>query len=113
MAAMVKGTPLAALLDPAAPPQRAGVIASMNMVADSLESLPEYDDAQGKTFSTAEWYTERKRWVFLTSSADYREKLLPLHSVWLDLFILRMMGHCEDCDAKPGMVRTRRAAFIE
>jgi hypothetical protein len=101
MAAMVKGTPLAALLDPAAPPQRAGVIASMNMVADSLESLPEYDDAQGKTFSTAEWYTERKRWVFLTSSADYREKLLPLHSVWLDLFILRMMGHCEDRDAKP------------
>jgi len=101
MAAMVKGTPLAALLDPAAPPQRAGVIASMNMVADSLESLPEYDAAQGKTFSTAEWYTERKRWVFLTSSADYREKLLPLHSVWLDLFILRMMGHCEDYDAKP------------
>jgi len=33
MAAMVKGTPLAALLDPAAPPQRAGVIASLNMVA--------------------------------------------------------------------------------
>jgi Type IV secretion-system coupling protein DNA-binding domain len=101
MAEMVKGTPLAALLDPAAPPQRAGVIASMNMVADSLESLPEYDDAQDKTFSTAEWYTERKRWVFLTSSAEYREKLLPLHSVWLDLFILRMMGHCESSDAKP------------
>ncbi len=101
MAAMVKGTPLAALLDPAAPPQRAGVIASLNMVADSLELLPEYDEAQGKSFSTAEWYTERKRWVFLTSSADYREKLLPLHSVWLDLFILRMMGHCEDHEAKP------------
>ena len=73
----------------------------MNMVADNLESPPEYDDAQGRAFSTAEWYTERKQWVFLTSSADYREKLLPLHSVWLDLFILRMMGHCEDSDAKP------------
>ena len=101
MAAMVKGTPLAALLDPAAPPQRAGVIASMNMVADSLELLPEYSDALGKSFSTAEWYTERKRWVFMTSSADYREKLLPLHTVWLDLFILRMMGYCEDRMAKP------------
>ena len=101
MAAMVKGTPLAALLDPAAPPQRAGVIASLNMVADSLELLPEHDEAQGKSFSTAEWCTERKRWVFLTSSADYREKLLPLHSVWLDLFILRMMGYCEDHEAKP------------
>jgi len=101
MATMVKGTPLAALLDPTAPPQRAGVIASLNMVADSLELLPEYDEAQRKSFSTAEWYTERKRWVFLTSSADYRETLLPLHSVWLDLFILRMMGHCEDHEAKP------------
>jgi hypothetical protein len=101
LAAMVRGTPLAALLDPAAPPQRAGVVASLNMVADSLELLPEYNDAQGKTFSTAEWYTERRRWVFLTSSADYREKLLPLHSVWLDLFILRMMGYCEDHAAKP------------
>jgi hypothetical protein len=37
----------------------------------------------------------------MTSSADYREKLLPLHTVWLDLFILRMMGHCEDRMAKP------------
>jgi hypothetical protein len=26
---------------------------------------------------------------------------LQLHSVWLDLFILRMMGDCEDDDAKP------------
>jgi hypothetical protein len=26
---------------------------------------------------------------------------LPLHSVWLDLFILRMMGYCEDRQAKP------------
>ena len=101
MARMVKGTPLAALIDPTAPAQRAGVISSLNMVADSLELLPEYDDANGKTFSTAEWYTERKRWVFLTSNPDYREKILPLHSVWLDLFILRMMGYCEDRYAKP------------
>jgi hypothetical protein len=37
MARMVKGTPLAALIDPTAPAQRAGVISSLNMVADSLE----------------------------------------------------------------------------
>jgi hypothetical protein len=98
---MVKGTPLAALLDPGAPAQKAGVISSLNMVADCLELLPEWDDAKGKTFATSEWYTERKRWVFLTSSPDYREKVLPLHSVWLDLFILRMMGYCEDRAARP------------
>jgi hypothetical protein len=101
MARMVKGTPLAALIDPTAPAQRGGVISSLNMVADSLELLPEYSDAHGKTFSTAEWHTERKRWVFLTSNPGYREKILPLHSVWLDLFILRMMGDCEDRNAKP------------
>ena len=33
--AAVKGTPLAALLDPGAPAQRAGVLSSLNMVADS------------------------------------------------------------------------------
>ena len=33
--------------------------------------------------------------------ARYREKILPLHSVWLDLLILRMQGGCEDENAKP------------
>ena len=35
----VKGTPPAALLDAGAPAQRAGVLASLNMVADSLEGI--------------------------------------------------------------------------
>jgi hypothetical protein len=96
----VKGTPLAALLDAGAPAQRAGVLASLNMVADSLELLPEWEHTR-PTFATAEWYTSRKRWVFLTSTPAYRAKILPLHSVWLDLFILRMMGYCEDQTAKP------------
>lgn len=96
----VKGTPLAALLDAGAPAQRAGVLASLNMVADSLELLPEWEHTR-PTFATAEWYTARKRWVFLTSSPAYRAKILPLHSVWLDLFILRMMGYCEDHTSKP------------
>jgi type IV secretory pathway TraG/TraD family ATPase VirD4 len=98
--AAVKGTPLAALLDPSAPAQRAGVLSSLNMVADSLELLPEWEHTR-RTFATAEWYAERKRWVFLTSSAAYRQKVLPLHSAWLDLFILRMMGYCEGQAAKP------------
>ena len=87
-------------LEAGAPAQRAGVLASLNMVADSLELLPEWEHTR-PTFATAEWYTERKRWVFLTSTPAYRAKILPLHSVWLDLFILRMMGYCEDHTAKP------------
>ena len=98
--AAVAGTPLAALIDPAAPAQRSGVLSSLNMIADSFELLPEWEHTR-PTFATAEWATERKRWVFLTSSSGYREKILPLHSVWLDLFILRMQGPCEDPAAKP------------
>ena len=100
LASIVEGTPLASLIDPAAPAQRAGVMSSLNLVADSFELLPEADGAC-PNFSTADWMRERKRWVFLTSSPDYREKVRPLHSVWLDLFILRMQGPCEDANAKP------------
>ncbi len=96
IAAIVKGTPLAAYLDPGAPAQRAGILSSMNMVADSLELLSQYAEPNDPSFATSLWISNRKRWVFLTSSSGYREKLLPLHSVWLDLFILRMMGHCPD-----------------
>jgi type IV secretory pathway TraG/TraD family ATPase VirD4 len=95
----VKGTPQAALVDPAAPAQRAGVLSSLNMIADSLELLPEDHTKPG--FRTEDWKFQRTRWVFLTSSAAYREKLLPLHSVWLDLFILRMMEPCVNEAAKP------------
>ena len=42
----VKGTPLAALLDAGAPAQRAGVLASLNMVADCLELLPEWEQPE-------------------------------------------------------------------
>ena len=89
----VKGTPHAALLDPSAPAQRAGVLSSLNLVADSLELVPQPHHAH-PGFTTAEWKLSRTRWVFLVSSAAYREKVLPLHSVWLDLFILRMMEPC-------------------
>jgi hypothetical protein len=98
--AAVTGTPLAALVDPAAPAQRAGVLASLNMVADALALLPEWEHER-TSFSTAEWRTGRTRWVFLTSAAEYRERVLPLYSVWLDLFILRMMGRCQDEQARP------------
>jgi hypothetical protein len=100
LAAIVERTPLAALIDMAAPAQRSGVLSSLNLVADSFELLPKWDQER-PGFTTAEWLKERKRWVFLTSSPDYREKVLPLHSVWLDLFILRMQSACEAKEAKP------------
>lgn len=95
----VEGTPHAALLDPGAPAQRAGVLSSLNLIADSLEIVPRAHHAE-PGFTTASWHFQRTRWVFLTSSAAYREKVLPLHAAWLDLFILRMMQSCAN-PAKP------------
>ena len=69
------------------------------MIADSFELLPREDDAKQR-FSTARWEFERGKWVFLTSRPTFREKLLPLHSVWLDMLILRMMSPCMN-PAKP------------
>jgi hypothetical protein len=51
--AAVKGTPLAALLDPGAPAQRAGVLSSLNMLADSLELLPEREQTRRTSSATA------------------------------------------------------------
>ncbi len=91
----LEGTPQAAYLDKAAGPQRAGVLASLNMIADSLALLPGKEEKR-ELFATERWRCERTRWVFLTSRPSMRERILPLHSVWLDLLILRMMEACEN-----------------
>ena len=93
------GTPQAAYLDRKAGPQRAGVLSTMNMIADSLDLLPETGEGR-QWFTTERWKWERTRWVFLTSRPALRERILPLHSAWLDLFILRMMEPCVN-PAKP------------
>jgi Type IV secretion-system coupling protein DNA-binding domain len=99
IARMVQGTPYAAFLDSSAPAQSAGIISSFNMIADSFELLPREDDNRQR-FSTSRWEFERNKWVFLTSRPTFREKLLPLHSVWLDMLILRMLAPCVN-PAKP------------
>ncbi len=91
--ARLEGTPQAAYLDRNAGPQRGGVLASLNMIADSLALLPERGEGR-RIFETGDWQFQRTRWVFLTSKPSMRERILPLHSAWLDLLILRMMEPC-------------------
>lgn len=97
--AMAKGTPYASFLDPGAPAQRGGVLSSFNMIAESLELLPSKDNLR-PTFSSSRWNAERRQWIFLTSSPASRQKILPLHSAWLDMLILRTM-EAEARGAKP------------
>lgn len=88
----VKGTEYAAMIDRRAPAQRSGVLASLNMVADSLKLLPREADTT-KRWSAAAWANERKGWLFLTSTPATRERLVPLTSLWLDTLVLRLMNY--------------------
>jgi type IV secretory pathway TraG/TraD family ATPase VirD4 len=90
----VKGTEMAAMIDPHAAQQRNGVLGSLNMVADAFKLLPRERETE-RRWSTVEWAKERKSWVFLTSRPTMRERVRPLLSLWLDLLVLRLMneGH--------------------
>ncbi|KAA6461904.1 DUF87 domain-containing protein [Acidobacteria bacterium AB60] len=101
--AMARGTPYASFLDPGAPAQRGGVLSSFNMIADSLELLPARDEGR-PVYSSSRWNAERRQWIFLTSSPAARQKILPLHSAWLDMLILRTM--------EPAIRGTRPVWFV-
>jgi hypothetical protein len=67
------------------------VLASLNMVADSLKMLPKKQDVS-RSWTAAEWSKKRQGWIFLTSTPEVRKRLLPLTSLWLDLTVLRLMN---------------------
>jgi hypothetical protein len=87
----VSGTPYASIIDRQAPPQRSGVLASLNMVADVLKLLPSPSQAASQ-WSALAWARERQGWLFLTSTPETRTRLVPLTSLWLDMLVLRLMN---------------------
>jgi hypothetical protein len=91
------GTPYAAMIDRQAAPQRGGVLASLNMVADTLKLLPAERETT-RRWSAATWANgangasaQRRGWLFLTSTPETRPRLVPLISLWLDTLVLRLM----------------------
>jgi type IV secretory pathway TraG/TraD family ATPase VirD4 len=91
----VRGTEMEAMIAKGAQQQRNGVLASLGLVADSLRMLP--TKAQAKTtWSATEWSEKREGWIFITSSATEREALRPLHSLWIDLLVLRLLTAPQD-----------------
>jgi hypothetical protein len=85
------GTPYASMIDRQAPAQRSGVLASLNMVADTLKLLPTEGGGSAR-WSAAAWSTKRTGWLFLTSTPETRQRLVPLTSLWLDTLVLRLMN---------------------
>ena len=76
----LKGTEHAHLIDPRAHQQRAGVLGSLGLVADSLRLLPNKGDGNGE-WSATEWAETRQGWIFITSLPAEREALRPLQSL--------------------------------
>ena len=37
------------------------------------------------------WAKKRKGWIFITSRPPERETLRPLHSLWIDLLVMRLL----------------------
>jgi len=87
----VQGTAYASLIDARAPQQREGVLASMNLVADTVRLLKGEADGAGR-WTAREWKDTRQGWIFLTSTPETRDALKPLISLWLDLLILRLLN---------------------
>jgi hypothetical protein len=87
----LKGTELANFAPKNAPQQRSGVLASLGLVADSLRLLPTRAEAHEREWSATEWADNRDGWLFLTSTEAEQEALRPLHSLWIDLLVLRLL----------------------
>jgi len=87
----LKGTEHAHLISPTAHDQRSGVLGSLGLVADSLRLLPKKGEGNGE-WSAREWAETRQGWIFITSLPTEREALKPLHSLWIDLLVLRLLN---------------------
>src|SRR3984957_514962 len=91
----LEGTEHAHLIDPKAHQQRAAVLGSLGLVADSLRLLPKKGHGNGE-WSATEWAETRQGWIFITSLPAEREALRPLQSLWIDLLVLRLMNEPKD-----------------
>ena len=87
----VQNTEMAMMIAKGAQQQRNGVLASLGLIADSLRMLPNKETAHAR-WSATEWAEERKGWIFITSKPSEREALRPLHSLWIDLLVLRLLN---------------------
>lgn len=95
----LKGTEHAHLIDPHAHQQRAGVLASLGLVADSLRLLPKRDEGNG-LWTATDWAEKRQGWIFLTSLPAEREALRPLQSLWIDWLVLRLLNEPTDAQKR-------------
>ena len=73
-----------------------GVLGSLGLVADSSAPFARLAKRlQGREWCATDWAEEREGWIFLTSTEAQQEALRPLHSLWIDLLVLRLLDEAE------------------
>jgi hypothetical protein len=87
----VQGTEMAFYIDKKAGPQRAGVLSSLTLVAKSFRLLPEKGESR-PVWNARTWAKKRQGWIFITSRPAERDTLRPLHSLWIDLLVMRLLS---------------------
>jgi hypothetical protein len=87
----VEGTELAHLINSQAPQQRGGVLGTLSEAGNKLKLLPRQAECSANVLLT-EWATERRGWIFVTSTQDTRAQLRHLQAVFLDLLMKRLMA---------------------
>jgi GTPase SAR1 family protein len=107
----VEGTENASILAKGAQQQRGGVLGSLGLIADSLRMLPTREEKGDNVWSATEWAEKRKGWIFITSKAAEREALRPLHSLWIDLLVLRLLNAPEPNQKKVWFVLDELASL--
>jgi hypothetical protein len=94
----VRGTKLEQDLDPGSTPQRNGIISTFTKVEHALSAIPLSEDAP--RWTVKDWCADRKGWLFLTTTADTKESLRPIQSLWLDMLIRQLMTQGERPDLR-------------
>lgn len=87
----LKDTEHASAIHPEAGPQRGGMMATLNSVASALKLLPGREETTREWTATG-WAKQRQGWLFITSPPAFRQTLLPIISMWLDVLVLRLMN---------------------
>ena len=84
-------TPEAAHVPPSLRVRRVQLNGSLSLVADSFRLLPKKSEAKTE-WTAREWSEKRQGWIFITSQPAEREALRPLHSLWIDMLVLRLLS---------------------
>lgn len=90
---LVEGTADQHFIDRNAHGQRAGVLASLGIIAQAIHLLP-HDDGRIQKFTFTDWSANGTGWLFIgTKGVGERAALRPVISTWLDTAFARLMEH--------------------